>query len=98
MKFGMLGNLRIDIKSYFNLDNDGVQIKISNVFICLEMLDVDRWTQDLVKKKYQESKKASLKTIQNNAEIMFAEFLAAESSSFSPEYLQKIAANTSIEI
>lgn len=98
LKFGMLGNLTIQINSYFDLANEGVKIKISNVFICLEMLDVDKWNDALVIKKYQESKRASLKTLQNNTDIVYAEFQHEETSSFSPEYLQKIAANTSIEI
>lgn len=98
MKFGMLGNMRLDINSYFNLDSEGLKIKVSNVFLCLEMLDVEKWTPDLIKKKYQQAKKASLQTILNNAEIMFADLIQSEASSFSPAYIQKILANTSIEI
>jgi len=59
----MLGNLTITVTSYFNLATQGVKIKISNVFICLEMLDVDKWNEKLVIDKYQESKRASLKTL-----------------------------------
>jgi hypothetical protein len=87
LKFGMLGNLTIQINSYFDLANEGVKIKISDVFICLEMLKVDKWDEKLVKTKYQEAKKAALKTIINNAEILYAEFIESETSKFSPEYI-----------
>jgi hypothetical protein len=76
----MLGNLTIEINSYFDLANEGVKIKISNVFICLEMLDVDKWNDELVIKKYQESKRASLKTLQNNTDVVYAEFQHEETS------------------
>lgn len=98
LKFGMLGNMTIHIPSYFNLGTEGVRIKISNVFICLEMRDVNKWNEKLVTDKYQESKRASLKTLQNNTDIVYARYQKDEESSFSPEFLQKIAANTSIEI
>lgn len=87
MKFGMLGSLQISIQSYFNLSECGVKIKLSNLCLCLEMLEVNKWDETLIVKKYQENKKASLKTLQNNTEIFFSEFHQDDTAAFSPEYL-----------
>jgi vacuolar protein sorting-associated protein 13A/C len=51
LKFGMLGNLTIQLPSLLRL-TDGLEIQISNVFLCLEMLEVHKWNEDLVIKKY----------------------------------------------
>ena len=44
LQFGMLGNLKITLTSILN-PSEGVKIQISNVFICLKMLEVSKWSE-----------------------------------------------------
>jgi hypothetical protein len=48
----MLGKLTLQLPSLLSL-SDGLKIQISNVFLCLEMLEVAKWSEQQVVKKYQ---------------------------------------------
>lgn len=63
LKFGMIGNITLTLPSLLSLTSQGIKVKVSNIFLCLEMLEVKKWSEELVIKKYQASKKATLNTL-----------------------------------
>ena len=97
LKFGMLGKLTLQLPSLLNL-SDGLKIQISNVFLCLEMLEVAKWSEQQVVKKYQQSKEQSLTTLQHNTDIVYADLGKEENSILTAEFLHKTLANIKIEI
>jgi vacuolar protein sorting-associated protein 13A/C len=52
LKFGIIGNITITLPSFLSLTTKGIKVKVSNIFLCLEMLEVTKWSEELVKKKY----------------------------------------------
>ena len=93
----MLGKLTLQLPSLLSL-SDGLKIQISDVFLCLEMLEVSKWSEEQVVKKYQYSKNDSLKTLQHNTDIVYADLGKEESSILTTEFLHKTLANIKIEI
>lgn len=62
------------------------------------MLEVSKWSEDLVVKKYQYSKNQSLSTLQHNTDIVYADLGKEEKSILTTEFLHKTLANIKIEI
>lgn len=66
--------------------------------MCLETLEVSKWSEPQVIRKYQQSKEQSLTTLQHNMDIVYADLGKEENSFLTAEYLQKTIANIKIEI
>ena len=95
----MLGNLHVTVPSFLKITTQGLRVTISNVFLCFEMLEVDKWNEQNVKNKYQNAKKASLKTHENNVDVVYAQYQKDDKmSGFTHETLLQIAANVQITV
>jgi len=66
----MIGRMEITVPSFMKLTSYGLKIKVSDVFICLSMLEVDKWNKKSVINKYQSMKAQSIKTLMANSEMM----------------------------
>lgn len=71
LKFGNLESLKITIPSYMKFASSGLKIKIKNVFLCFEMLDVQKWSEENVINSYLNAKKARLKTYERNTNSFY---------------------------
>ena len=41
LKFGLLGSLEVSVPSILHIASQGIKIKLSNIFLCLEMLPIN---------------------------------------------------------
>ena len=99
LKYGQLGKLVITTQSLMYFGTKGIQCKISELFLCFEMLDMQHWSKELVLSKYQELKKHLLKAFEKQLAIVNGEFKnAKEGGDANWGGVEAILANLKIEI
>jgi len=100
LTFGMIGSMEIKVPSFIKLTSYGINIKVSDVFICLSMKKVDKWNKESVYKKYQDMKQQSIETLMRRSEVLNEKnkSFASTGLSFTGESLDKLITNINIEI
>jgi hypothetical protein len=63
--------LKIMIPSYMKFASSGLKIKIKNIFLCFEMLSVEKWSEANVVNSYQNAKKGRIKTYEQNVDLVY---------------------------
>ena len=57
LKYGQLGKLEVKVQNLLSMSKQSVSMKVSEVFLCFETLELGEWNKDTILSKYQELKK-----------------------------------------
>lgn len=98
LKFGNLDELKVVIHSYVNLAKEGLTIKMKNIFLTFEMLDVQKWSEPNVINSYQNSKKNKLDTYEQNVDQFFSYLLKEGGKQHTDSDSFNIIANLAVEV